>query len=115
GGKDEPKIAATGRLAQLTSARPICSHNRRFGQRWWRGPASYIPRTRTKQVATLSDLSLFFRKLRQVDGTNALGDGRSRDVPVAASASRCPPRAEVVSSNLAGRAICVQNHELGPP
>src|SRR5262249_2031463 len=34
GGKDEPKIAATGRLAQLTSARPICSHNRRFGQRW---------------------------------------------------------------------------------
>src|SRR5262249_52598169 len=40
GGKDEPKIAATGRLAQLTSARPICSHNRRFGQRWKRGPGS---------------------------------------------------------------------------
>ena len=35
----------------------------------------HIPGTRTKQVTILSDLSLFFRKLRPVDGANALEDG----------------------------------------
>jgi hypothetical protein len=49
-------------------------------------------------VTSLSDLSLFFRELRPVDAAKRLEDGPSQDLLV----GMLPPKAEVVSSNLAG-------------
>ena len=55
-------------------------------------------------MTILSDLSLFFRKLRPVDGANALEDGTFTRRADGGEFVPLPPKAEVTSSNLVGRA-----------